>query len=59
MMWRRFAADEVRQIVGRLCREIIKPVVLKGWDGGGREVAGEVSSNGKQMSVLREQANFD
>lgn len=42
-MWRRVASEEVRALVARLGREVLRPVLLKNWGGGGAELATKVS----------------
>ncbi|WRT69477.1 uncharacterized protein IL334_006463 [Kwoniella shivajii] len=40
--WRREAPQETRELVIRLVGEVLRPVIGKAWDGGGREMAAKV-----------------
>lgn len=43
-LWRRFAPQEVRELVTRLVAEVLRPVLARSWNGGGQEAAKGVSS---------------
>lgn len=43
LLWRRLAQGEIRDLIGRVVRELVLPVLSKAWDSGGKELAGQVS----------------
>lgn len=43
LLWRREAPMEVRELVNRVVGEVIRPVLERHWEGGGREIGIQVS----------------
>ena len=43
LLWKREVSAEVDQIVNRIVGEVLRPVLENQWDGGGKELAQEVS----------------
>ena len=42
-LWRRYAAQEVRELINRLVTEVLRPVLARSWGGGGSDAARVVS----------------
>jgi GC-rich sequence DNA-binding factor len=42
LLWRREAQQEVRELCNRLVGEVVRPVLERIWEGGGKEMAEEV-----------------
>ena len=43
LLWRRQAPNEARALIERILGEVLVPVMAKAWDGGAKEMAGQVS----------------
>jgi len=43
LMWKREAAREVGEIISRIVGEVLRPILERQWDGGGKELAQTVS----------------
>ena len=52
LLWRREAFMEVREYVNRIVGEVLRPVLERQWEGGGRELAQEVSDGRLAMASV-------
>ena len=49
LLWKREAGRDVVEILNRLVGEVLKPLLDKQWDGGGKELAATVSSSMRRV----------
>ena len=45
LLWRSYAASEVKELAVRLVTDVIRPVLERNWDSGGREIGMKVNSS--------------
>jgi GC-rich sequence DNA-binding factor len=43
LLWRRQSPNEARELITRIVNDVLRPVLERAWDGGGREMALRVS----------------
>lgn len=39
LLWRRYSMHEARELITRIVNDVLRPVMERAWDGGGRDMA--------------------